>query len=242
MTELAKFGESVGWQAFFKAEFTCSGKGVTATESERMFLDTATALLETGKQFIVQETIQGDTAMRAAVAFEGKILCGTSFKKITSAAGGIGYSTVVMPVQHDGMKATTELIADMLKINGPFSCDFILDNASGEAYLLEINPRPTTLFHLGYFFGVSFARAFEAIIDGTGGIQNDVAPENTEVALFPKELFRDLNSPRLATAFHDVPWAYPRLVAHYLSMIAEKDPCRTASRQFCSRDNDNDNT
>lgn len=220
LAELSEFGASVGWRAFFKEEFTCSGMGVVLTKSEQMFRETARQLLDAGKQFIVQERIHGVTAMRAAVAYEGKILCGISFNKVTASAGGIGYSTVVMPAQHEEMKLTTEKIAELLKITGPFSCDFIVDDETGAAYLIEINPRPTTVFHLGYLFGVSFASSFGAIIDGTPRIQNDDAPEGKEVALFPKELIRDLRSPRLTTAMHDVPWAYPGIVVHYLSMIA----------------------
>ena len=220
LIELLEFGASVNWKAFFKAEFTCSGMGVISTESEQLFLETSKQLLHEGKQFIVQESIRGITAMRAAVAYEGKILCGISFNKIMATAGGIGYSTVVMATQQEEMKATTEKIGELLKINGPFSCDFIVDNDTGAAYLIEINPRPTTVFHLGHLFGVSFASSFGAIIDGTTQIQNDNVLGDKEIALFPKELFRDSKSPKLTTAMHDVPWEYPEVVAHYISMIA----------------------
>lgn len=218
LAELSEFGASVRWRAFFKEEFTCSGMGATSTDTKQKFIETSIQLLNKGKPFIVQEFKSGVTAMRAAVACDGKILCGTSFEKITACAGGIGYGTVIMPVQHDEMKATSEKIGELLRINGPFSCDFIVET-TGEAYLIEINPRPTTVFHLGYLFGVSFASSFKAMIDGTRQIQKDCAPVNKEVALFPKELFRDLNSPKLTSAIHDVPWAYPGIVAHYLSMI-----------------------
>lgn len=225
LDELSSFGESLGWQAIFKEEYTCSGTGVITTGTEQKFLETARRLIAEEKQYIVQEFIHGAITMRAAVAYEGAVLCGVSFCKVLTSAGGIGYSTVIKPMHNEGMKTTTDKIGRLFRMNGPFSCDFIVANETGKAYLIEINPRPTTVFHLGHLFGVSFAHALAAVIDATPQIQADSPQTDREVALFPKELYRDRNSSRLTTAFHDVPWSYPAIVTHYLSpLTGQKGP------------------
>jgi glutathione synthase/RimK-type ligase-like ATP-grasp enzyme len=221
---LASFGASINWRAVFKTEFSAGGLGVIVSATENDYCTAMQRLLGEKRLFIVQEYLPGVVAMRAAVGFQGNVVCGMTFEKIAVSADGVGYSTVVRPLDNTEIRSITEVVGRLFRITGPFSCDFIIHPETGAASLIEINPRATTVFHLGHLFGLRVAESFEGIISGAPIRQVDRVVQDRNVALFPKELMRDPASPHLYEALHDVPWRYPGIVSHYLAMLTRPAP------------------
>jgi len=76
----------------------------------------------------------------------------------------------------------------------------------GQAWLIECNPRPTPIAHLGARAGEDLCLALHHRL-----VSASMLPRTTDipiefvVAHFPQESWRDPNSPYFASAFHDVP-------------------------------------
>ena len=95
--------------------------------------------------------------------------------------------------------------------------DFILEEGTGTAYLLEMNARATQTCHLSLGPGRNPVAALVASITGR---PYEAAPGLTDrdtIALFPAEWKRDPASSYLSSAYHDVPWDVPELLHYCIS-------------------------
>jgi len=108
--------------------------------------------------------------------------------------------------------SAAEKIARRLNLSGLCGLDFMLEAATGHAYLIEINPRSTQVGHLSLGPGRDIPAALFAAV--TGQEPHTAAPltTNDTIALFPQEWIRDSASPYLRSAYHDVPWEEPELI------------------------------
>ena len=121
------------------------------------------------------------------------------------------------------MVAAARSIANHLQLSGFYGFDFILEEKTGRAYLIEINPRATQINHFpGQNNRDLAATLFEAICGRAGGCTAQRWPTE-EVALFPQEWQRDPKSPWLSTAFHDVPHEEPELLRYFGYRAAEEE-------------------
>jgi hypothetical protein len=100
-------------------------------------------------------------------------------------------------------------------VSGFVSFDFIAGE-DGRAWLLECNPRPTQMLHLGPLVGVEPARALAAAMRHEPISTVEKPVRDLSVAMFPQEWRRDPDSARLRDTYHDVPWDDPALVAAML--------------------------
>lgn len=92
--------------------------------------------------FIAQAFITGRPGNCAVFCCQGKVLAGIAVEVIQS-KGETGPATVVQVVDGAEMMAAAEKIASRLKISGFFGLDFMIEEATGSAYLIEMNPRVT---------------------------------------------------------------------------------------------------
>jgi hypothetical protein len=90
--------------------------------------------------------------------------------------------------------------------------DYMLEANTGNAYMIEINPRSTQVGHLTLGPGHDLPAALYSAI--TNQIQQPAPKltDQTTIALFPQEWLRDPESPYLTSAYHDVPWQESALV------------------------------
>jgi hypothetical protein len=104
-----------------------------------------------------------------------------------------------------------------LGYSGFASLDFMLDG-SGRAFLIELNPRPTPIAHLGERFGSCLCRHLHAALSGQPSSAGEPQGLPSRVALFPQEWVRDQDSPHIAGgAYHDAPWDEPDLLEAYVA-------------------------
>ena len=104
----------------------------------------------------------------------------------------------------------------------------MLDRETGRAALIEMNPRSVSSTHLGAIFGRDICGAFAAELSGAPLPAAQPVQMTAAVALFPKELERDPNSPYLQSPhiIHDVPKDDPALVEAYLRLLTAVHPAK----------------
>jgi hypothetical protein len=159
----------------------------------------------------VQRYIKGTPANSMIACKDGELLGIVSVRVLWS-EGETGPAFVVQVIENDDMKMAAERLVKRLKLSGFHGLDFILDTKSGEASLIELNPRCTQLGHLavcdgGDLAGLLCRQSFpERVIQMTRLI-----PQRT-IAFFPQVLFATGKRPPLANAFIDTPWSEPTLV------------------------------
>jgi hypothetical protein len=99
-----------------------------------------------------------------------------------------------------------------LNLSGLHGFDFMLEAHTGNAYLIEINPRATQVGHLTLGRGRDLPAALYAAVSEQALQPAPRVTENDTIALFPQEWIRDPKSPFLRSAYHDVPWDEPKLL------------------------------
>jgi hypothetical protein len=123
-----------------------------------------------------------------------------------------GPSSVLRLIDHPEMTSAVEKMVCRLNLSGLHGFDFMLEKSTGNAYLIEINPRTTQVGHLTLGPGRDLPAALFVALQGHGPESNTVLTDKNIVALFPQEWIRDPSSPYLLCAYHDVPWDEPELV------------------------------
>jgi len=178
--------------------------------------------LPSDQSLTVSQFIAGECATLLAAVVDGRMLAALTAVKVQAFPDENGPSSVLRFVRVEAMRRTAETMLGHWRLTGLIGFDFILD-AAGQAWLLECNPRPTPISHLGGRVGENLCAALHAGLTGTA--LPPAARENgLQVAQFPSELWRDPKSPYLATAFHDVPVNDPDL----LNVLEHAKPPRRA--------------
>jgi hypothetical protein len=239
--------ERWGYPIVVKEEHTCGGTGITfarnsaelvaqlsskldASWSRKLKLRAKHVLSSAAGFFadpteasMLQSFVPGVPAFRTLVAWKGQVVGGASFVAEQIHPKGVGASTIVRYVENDEMNNTSAAMTAALRCSAFVSFDFILDEATGRAALIEMNARSVGATHLGALFGHDLCDAFSAMLSGTPIARPRPTPEAAAVALFPKELRRDPDSPYLKAAdvFHDVPSDDPLLMEAYTRWLGK---------------------
>lgn len=239
--DLRRWIDRSGFPTVLKADGTSGGDGVrivhTAEEAKATFqtLQAPPLLARAIKRAIVdrdttllipsllrrrrvvnaQTFIAGREATSAVVCFQGKILASLHFEVINKFHSA-GHATVVRIIENSDMSAAAEKIARTLNLSGLHGFDFMLEAHSGNAYLIEMNPRATQVGHLNLGLGRDLPAALYAALSGQPIQAAEPVTENDTIALFPQEWLRDPGSSFLKSAYHDVPWKEPELIKDFV--------------------------
>jgi hypothetical protein len=227
----------MGFPTVFKSNGTSGGEGVwtvhTLEEAERALrilqappllaraakralLDREMTLLWPSilrERYVVnaQEFVAGREATSAVVCWKGTVLASLHFEVLQKQDAG-GPSTVLRLIENAEMVAATEKMARRLELSGLHGFDFMLEAQTGQAYLIEINPRATQVGHLTLGHGRDLPGALYAAITAQPPRPAPKLTENDTIALFPQEWMRSPASAFLRSGYHDVPWEEPRFV------------------------------
>lgn len=237
LSALGKWVERAGLHTVLKADGTSGGDGVkvvhTLREAEHAFraLQSPPLLLRAVKRAVAdrdktllwpsvfrhrsivnaQEFVAGREATSAVACWKGEILASLHFEVINK-RDSAGPSSVVRRIENPEMSAAAKTMARRLNLSGLHGFDFMLEAHTGDAYLIEINPRATQVGHLTLGAGHDLPAALYAALSGTEVQAAPKVTENDTIALFPQEWRRDPESPYLQSAYHDVPWDEPGLL------------------------------
>jgi hypothetical protein len=123
----------------------------------------------------------------------------------------LGASTVLRTVDRPDMACVAETIIRHLGISGFCGFDFMIEDATGDAHLIELNPRATPTSHLAFGCGSDLVAALDLKLRGQP-LLDSRAQAGEIVALFPDAWNHAPHSAYLAHGQHDVPWQEPALV------------------------------
>jgi len=157
----------------------------------------------------------GRPANSISACLDGEIL-GTVCAEALVLQRPHGASSVVRIIDNPQMAEAAAKLARHLKLSGVFGLDFLIDEATGDAHLVEMNARATPLTHLAFGAGSD-------VVGGIGHIAGLPAMADPQrvtdreiVAYFPQAWHSSPASPWLQQGFHDVPWEDPALVQELL--------------------------
>ena len=158
---------------------------------------------------VAQSFVRGFPANCAVVCWKGEILAGMGCEAVSTETP-VGPATVVRLLDSAEMMAAARIIARRLSLSGFFGLDFVIEEGTGAAYLIEMNPRCTPPSHLRLGAGRDMIGALSAQLTGKPLGEPVSITQNNLIAYFPGALLR--NSEFLSSSHHDVPEAEPELI------------------------------
>jgi glutathione synthase/RimK-type ligase-like ATP-grasp enzyme len=123
-----------------------------------------------------------------------------------------GPASVVRLIDNRDMLLAAQKLARHLKLSGLCGFDFLVERETGNAHLIEMNPRATQTCHLPLGTARNLPAALIACVAGEVKPESISVTECDMIALFPLEWQSDSASPFLRAGYHDVPWEEPKLV------------------------------
>jgi hypothetical protein len=226
-----------GMPAVLKADGSAGGRGVqkvrTIAAAEHAFAELNSppvgaraikrALFDQDRTLIVPWILQRSPVVNAQVllpgrdatisvaCWEGEIVASVTFEVIKAQATD-GPSSVVRVIDHPEMSRSAEKIARRLGLSGFYGFDFILEEQSNYATLIEMNARATQTCHLALGTEHNLPVALSAMVCGKPIPPTRPVTHRDVIALFPQEWQCNPASQYLTTGYHDVPWTEPGLV------------------------------
>ncbi|MBI3902156.1 MAG: ATP-grasp domain-containing protein [Nitrosomonadales bacterium] len=210
--------DEYGYPLVIKGEFGSGGSGVRICGTRDKIAEAFHSLNASGASSLIvaQQYIHGTAAMQTAIAIAGEMLESLTFQKERCHPQPAGPGSVVRHTEHAEAKHAASALIREYGYTGFGHCDFIIENETGAAFLLEFNPRPSPVCHLGWLFGQDLCRALWCRLAGTTYRRQPPASDYRTVALFPSEWSRDPQSHFLTQAYHDIPEDDPALLDAFI--------------------------
>jgi len=220
---------ALGYPVVVKQRFGFAGRGVAVVSSRDELAAAVTTLLRPDQldlgarlppRLLVQAFIVGPHHSQALVAQGGEPLASFAWERFVATALVKGQTSVVRFVRSPATLANSKTLARGLRLNGFFNVQFVIDEATGIPYLLEINRRVVTHMHLGERVGRDLPRALMRALEGLPAEVPTAVAEDAvgKVVVFPREWLRDRHSRHLVELPVDVPWDDPALFAAMLAL------------------------
>jgi formate-dependent phosphoribosylglycinamide formyltransferase (GAR transformylase) len=237
INQLREWGARTGFPAVLKSNGSSGGEGVRIVHSlekaERAFRTLQAppllaralkrALIDGDKTLIlpsllrrrsglnIQEYVAGQEATSTVACWQGTLLAGLHFE-VLSKTTPTGPASVMRLIDSCEMSIAAEKIVRRLNLSGIVGLDFMLEEQTGNPYLIEVNPRATQVGHLTLGSGRDLPAALYAALTGEVIREAPKITENRTIALFPQEWKRNPESSFLQSGYHDVPWEEPELI------------------------------
>lgn len=251
LDDIKSWGKSRKLPWVLKADGTWGGRGVriahTLIEAEQFFsrlnrpLGTAHVFRQvivnrnsfglrpwwnhSERKIVVQSYIQGRPSNCAVLCQEGRILAGIAVE-VVNAQGPTGPATVVRVVDSPDMMICAERIAHRLKLSGFFGLDFMIEEESGDTYLIEMNPRGTPPCHLQLGKGRDMVEALRAQLSDQPLRDTESVTQNDLIVYFPQAWQSKAELPK--AGFQDIPLDQPELVKEILRPWPDRSPLSLA--------------
>ncbi len=165
-------------------------------------------------EYSVQSYIEGRPANCAVLCWKGRVFAGLGVEVMRS-DGATGPANVVRVVENSEMMLAAEKIASRLCLTGFFGLDFVIEEGSGLAYLIEMNPRTTPLCHLRLGTGRDMIAAMCSQLTGQPCVEATALTQKELIAYFPQDEQSLSGFPQ--ECFYDIPLGEPELVKDMLN-------------------------
>jgi hypothetical protein len=158
-----------------------------------------------------QSYIDGWPANIGVACWRGEVLAAVCAEavKTTSATGP---STVARIIDNAEMIDAARRVVMALGLSGMIGFDFMIEAATGAAYLIEMNPRNTPICAMRLGPGRDLAEALVARLASRPVRERPARTERDIVTFFPDMWREDPASHFVHSGYHDVPWEEPELV------------------------------
>jgi hypothetical protein len=237
ISDLRRWSLRMGFPTILKTNSTSGGEGVrivrTLEEAERAFwkLQAPPLLSRAAKRALIdqdprlvwptllrkrsvvnaQAFVAGRDATSTVACWQGSILASLHFE-VLNKHDSTGPSTVLRIIENTDMSTAAERIVRRLNLSGVVGLDFILEEGTTNAHLIEINPRATQVGHLALGPGHDIPAALYAAVTGETIREAPKVTDHDTITLFPHEWLRNPASSFLKSSYHDVPWEEPELI------------------------------
>jgi hypothetical protein len=158
-----------------------------------------------------QGYVDGWPANIGVACWEGEVLAATCVESVATLSA-TGPSTVARIIDNAEMMDTARRVVRALGLSGMIGMDFMIEAATGFAYLIEINPRNTPICAVRLGPGRDLAEALVARLAGRAPRERPSRTERDILVFFPDTWQQDPSDRFLQTGYHDVPWEQPNLV------------------------------
>ena len=220
--------EQIGYPVFIKHSFSWAGRGVVRCENAddvRAAFGSrngAVSRLRAGVRRLlgrdwypadtpvdIQAGIAGNATFCCALAWQGTMISGYAGTALQLAYPN-GPSVAVQLSHHEQMVAIAGKMIAALGCTGFVGFDFM--ERDGEMLLIECNPRPVPVSHLGARIGVDHAAELADLLHGLPPRRTPLVTAMTlDVQLFPHAL---ATARQPSARFADVPWEDRGLIRH----------------------------
>jgi hypothetical protein len=173
---------------------------------------------QTAPVVTIQQFIAGRPANAMLACWRGELL-GMLSVEVLSSQGATGAANIVSFIDHPEIANTAQLLTRQLSLTGFYGLDFMLEAATGSAWLIEMNPRCTQLGHLARPDQMDLVGLLYARLTGKAIALSHAPIEEKIVAFFPQAIDWNPRSHFLRSGYHDVPWDEPQLVRELLQKI-----------------------
>jgi carbamoyl-phosphate synthase L subunit-like protein len=237
LDELRIWTAKHGFPAVLKTDGSSGGEGVrvvnTLEEGELAFrkLKSPPSFAKTAKHALIdrdltlvlpflrrqrcavnaQSFIRGREATSLIACWKGNVLGSLHFEVINK-QDQTGPASVLRLIDNAEMSNAAEKMARRLNLSGLHGLDFMLEAVTGNAYLIELNPRATQVGHLALGPGRDLPAVLYGVLSAQTVCEAPRVTDKDTIALFPQEWTRDPASSFLRLAYHDVPWSEAELI------------------------------
>lgn len=198
----------------------CADRDQLARAFTRLRQSSAADLGASSETLLVQACIPGGITYYAIAAWKGRLLAGYATDRIIGHPEPKGPACVVRYHRDPQIRDFAEKLVRGFGISGFLGLDCIVDERTGDAYLLEINRRVTPGMDRGRILRVDLCAALHAAVtDLPSPTRADLDQGETGIRCsFPQEWLRDPTSEWLHKYPVDVPWDEPQLLRAMLAL------------------------
>ena len=167
-----------------------------------------------------QKFIPGRDATSTVACWQGQVLAEISLA-VLEKEGLTGPSTIVRSISNGDISAFNKRIVRRLGLSGFYGFDYMIDERTGNPYLVEMNPRATPTSHLPLGPGRDLVTALAGALQGRRIAERTPIPRSESIALFPYALEHNPLSNFLNSAYHDIPWGELRFILACFDSLGE---------------------
>jgi hypothetical protein len=227
--EAAAFAGTQGFPVVVKRPFTTAGDDVRIAADAAELAGAVDVLAapklddlepDASRRVLVQRYVDGAICQQHGAAWRGRLLAGYAGDRLEADGGPMAPGTVVRCHDAPALRALSAQLVEAFGITGFFTCNYVVEKATGRPHLIGINRRIGPGTHYGTVLDVDLCAALHAALQGTPPpTRGQLDPGEERVFVqFPAEWLRNPNSRWLRGYPVDVPWDDPDLLDAMLTL------------------------
>lgn len=193
LDELERGLRELGGVAMIKEEGLSGGDGCQLVQNVARLSELDARVLN--RPVVLQRYLPGPVYSVEGLYDRGRLCSVLTSEVMTTWSGPFSPSAVRRFFHHDGLVALAQEIGRKVSLHGFSNISMLEDPRSRQPRLIELDPRPNLMFHLGDTLGVGMVEALRGLL-----AQSEVGPlrqlppdRETLVPIFPNDLLRCFN-------------------------------------------------